>query len=268
MLAPKVIAATLSGGPVGPGDRVNATDRTLTMRSCTAAGRVLRPERPLALLDAAVTGGSSQTLWSAFTTVQPTSATTRDAHHVVFYAGQKTVELRPRDLLGVCSDGAIGAKRCSVPSPVASSYLATVVTETGGLWPAAGTTAQLVTDASPLRLQPPAAPSGSKGVVPFVHVALAPVGEDTAMGATPFVVLGELDKVVPVSSARFGALTVSADGTFKWDLMGAPGEIVSVWYAKAGEEKPALMSAKCTMTAVGVCTLQCDDTACSCPNNA
>ena len=37
-----MINAVLSGGPVGPGDRVNVTDAVMTLRACDANGRILR----------------------------------------------------------------------------------------------------------------------------------------------------------------------------------------------------------------------------------
>jgi hypothetical protein len=69
-LAIQMINAVLSGGPVGPGDRLNMTDAVLTMRSCDANGRVLRGDRPHAPLDlafaAALDGNIDEplTLWS------------------------------------------------------------------------------------------------------------------------------------------------------------------------------------------------------------
>lgn len=41
-----MINAVLSGGPVGPGDRVNLTDAVMTLRSCDASGRILRKKPP------------------------------------------------------------------------------------------------------------------------------------------------------------------------------------------------------------------------------
>lgn len=43
-LAIQMINAVLSGGPVGPGDRLNATDATMTLRACDANGRILRKQ--------------------------------------------------------------------------------------------------------------------------------------------------------------------------------------------------------------------------------
>lgn len=46
-LAIQMINAVLSGGPVGPGDRLNVTDAVMTLRSCDANGRLLRKKRCL-----------------------------------------------------------------------------------------------------------------------------------------------------------------------------------------------------------------------------
>lgn len=44
--------ATLSAGPVAPGDRMGLEDKALILRSCRADGLLLKPSRPLTTLDA------------------------------------------------------------------------------------------------------------------------------------------------------------------------------------------------------------------------
>ena len=43
--------ATLSAGPVAPGDKIGLEDRELILRACRADGKILKPSRPLTTLD-------------------------------------------------------------------------------------------------------------------------------------------------------------------------------------------------------------------------
>lgn len=262
--------ATLSGGPVGPGDRLNRTNHTMTLRSCTADGVVLRPEHPLAILDTefrASSSPSSDTLaWSAFSSFQvvdttsSAAAASRAGHHVVFVSGSDPVVIRPSDLLPVCGTTIIASRRCGEVTPT-TSYIAVVITETGGVWPAAATSSQtitIVTETSPLSLSAPPVPPGSKGVVPFVYVALAPWQSGHSCGG--WVVLGELDKAVPISPNRFGTLTSA--GT--WELVGAPGEKVWLTAVRDGDVS-TLYTQACILSSEGAGTLTCGiASGCSC----
>ena len=109
-LAIQMINAVLSGGPVGPGDRLNTTDAVMTMRACNTDGRVLRGDRPHAPLDlafAATLGKHVEdpedstsgplTLWSSYT-----NHSSVGQYHYLFSAGDKdtaAVEVYPKDLL-------------------------------------------------------------------------------------------------------------------------------------------------------------------------
>ena len=76
----------------------------------------------------------------------------------------------------------------------ATSYIAAIITETGGAWPPTAQNLVEVTPTKPLKLTPPSASSSSPGgVVGFSYAVLAP-----ALGGTPWAILGELNKVVPV----------------------------------------------------------------------
>ena len=46
------LISALSGGPVGPSDRIGFTDRTLVMRTCRDDGVLLKPDRPATPIDA------------------------------------------------------------------------------------------------------------------------------------------------------------------------------------------------------------------------
>lgn len=47
----EALVATLSTGPVGPGDKINDTDVLLMMMSCDGNGRLLKPSHPATAID-------------------------------------------------------------------------------------------------------------------------------------------------------------------------------------------------------------------------
>ncbi|CAF2648055.1 unnamed protein product [Rotaria sp. Silwood2] len=50
----EILIATLSTGPVTPGDAINYTDVNRIMRCCNQRGLILKPDRPITLIDALV----------------------------------------------------------------------------------------------------------------------------------------------------------------------------------------------------------------------
>ncbi|XP_076436393.1 uncharacterized protein LOC143275932 isoform X2 [Babylonia areolata] len=67
--------ATLSTGPVGPGDAINLTDRDTLMRCCASDGMILKPSRPATAIDGVFMEmgfgegeGTSGEVWSTYTT--------------------------------------------------------------------------------------------------------------------------------------------------------------------------------------------------------
>lgn len=47
----EALVATLSTGPVGPGDKINGTNVNLLMRCCDGNGRLLKPSFPAVAID-------------------------------------------------------------------------------------------------------------------------------------------------------------------------------------------------------------------------
>ena len=197
----------------------------------------------------------------------------------MFYSGHSvSPEIYPKDLLQPCSGTALGKLRgCNAHMdkglPANSTiYAAATITETGGAWPPTRTTRSPlveVTPTKPLVLRPPLATTEStatKGVVSFSYVVLAP-----ALGGTPWFVLGELEKVVPVSPTRFGDLTTSGS-TLTWELSGESDEEVTISYAQAGKFAGGLKSVTCllknlqpTRAGPGAATLSCSlPSGCTC----
>ena len=83
-------------------------------------------------------------------------------------------------------------------------------------------------------------------MTPFQYVVLAPTN-------WAFVVFGELDKAVPLSRVRFGALHVT-ERALTWAVRGGAGEEVRIFWARA--ETKVLESVVCTLTQ-GEGTLSC-----------
>jgi hypothetical protein len=298
----QMIAATLSGGPVGPGDRLNLTDRVMVMRSCNGDGRILRPERPLTLLDAAFpaakkspseltpaavhssatqrqssgsasqpTHGNIRTLWGSYSSFLVGGA--RTAFHYVFYTAHEgspsAITLQVDELLESCSTSTLGARRCRSEGGATEddAFLAAVITQTGhggGGW--AGTDhgkLTLVDKDHPLTLAPPQPARATPGLERFQYVLLAPLGRGgKGLAGSGFVILGELDKVVPVSTARFHGLTGTRSGALSWPLTGAVGEVITISYALA-TDTATLKSVKCIF-ATTAATLTCSGSTCKC----
>lgn len=52
----EALLSALSAGPVGIGDRIGRTDRSLVLRCCRSDGLLLKPDRPIAALDGSLLG--------------------------------------------------------------------------------------------------------------------------------------------------------------------------------------------------------------------
>ena len=269
----QIIMATLAGGPVGPGDRLGLVNRSMVMHSCNEVGLVLRPSRPITALDVAFATDSEShvesaavpsTIWSTYNTfsLNGSSPSSGTAVHYVFYSGTNPVTITPVDLLSPCANTSIGQKRDCVDMAfgLASSehtYFAVTVTHTGGEWAADGSqrTLRRVEATEPLKLTPP--PSISRGSQPFTFEVLAP-----SLAGSPWVVLGELDKIATVSNDRFARLQVSNMLALNWVLTGGPGEEVHITWAKV--DTLELETTTCTLDASGTGSFRCAGSRCLC----
>ena len=172
----------------------------------------------------------------------------RSAFHYVFYAGHQPTTIFPSELLQVCSNTSLGARRCAdeggaiAPTP---GYVAAIITQTGGAWPPALSPLQIVTETEPLELAPPAPAVHTPGVTNFQYAVLAPAH-------WPFVVLGELDKVVPLSRVRFGELKLTKS-SLTWEVRGGVGEKVSIYWSRMMVYSVVV----CEMSPQGQATLVC-----------
>jgi hypothetical protein len=154
----QTLMAVLSGGPVGPGDRLAMTDPVLAMRTCTAEGKITRPDRPLAPLDIVfsrdLNSRGNQIVWSSF------SEHGDHAWHYLFAAElREPVHVFPQDLLTTAASD--------------TDFVAVLVVGDGSSWPATavgtattGSTIHFVNATSPLVLPASTNPGPSPGPSP------------------------------------------------------------------------------------------------------
>ena len=251
----QVISATLSWGPVGPGDRLNRTDHDLTLRSCTTNGTILRPRAPMAPLEGVfssarfgATGGDGALFpWGAV--VGPSGAP--DAFVVLHHAGpvaQSHARVNATVAELAALPGATGG--------TAGRYLAISMSDWG---PAAGADPEMrVVDAvTPLALDLSGTSPPRTQAAVYQYWLLAPI--DPASG---LVLLGELGKVVPLSAQRVSAVTFGAG--LRAEIVGAAGETVEI--SAVNTKTIARIDAVCTIAPRGTATFQCaaSPDACSC----
>ena len=74
-----ILVATLSTGPVAPGDRINYTNVQRVMRCCRKDGLILKPDRPLTTINALISD------WAFYNSVsQGELYSTRTTMSVIF----------------------------------------------------------------------------------------------------------------------------------------------------------------------------------------
>jgi hypothetical protein len=69
------------------------------------------------------------------------------------------------------------------------------------------------------------------------------------------VLLGEVNKMVPVSRVRFANIDASVSGSTTVDLLGAAGETVVVAFTRSGAQDRSVAKTSCTLSDVGKCSL-------------
>jgi hypothetical protein len=55
----EILIATLSTGPVGPGDAINYTNVERIMKCCNQIGAILKPDRPLTMINTLISDWAS-----------------------------------------------------------------------------------------------------------------------------------------------------------------------------------------------------------------
>ena len=71
----EALLSAMSGGPVGIGDRIGRTDRSIVMRTCDESGRLLQPDAPIGLIDDCLFGSPARGERLAWATASTTIGT-------------------------------------------------------------------------------------------------------------------------------------------------------------------------------------------------
>ena len=254
----QVISATLSWGPVGPGDRLNRTDHDLTLRSCTANGTILRPRAPMAPLEGVFSSARFGTAASFFPwgaavgpAGGPGDGQQKDAfvvlHHAAAAASGDQVNVTVAELAALPGATAAGAS---------GSYLAASMSDWSAAAAGAKPDMRIVDAQSPLALDLSGSVPPRAQAAVYQYWLLAPI--DPASGMA---LLGELGKVVPLSAQRVPVVASSAAG-LRAEIIGVPGERVLI--TAVGTKTMAVVDTACTIGADGTATFTCHANAATC----
>ncbi|KAK3789015.1 hypothetical protein RRG08_058193 [Elysia crispata] len=108
----QVVVATLSRGPVGPGDKMDGTNRTLLMRCCNDDGLILKPARPARAIDDQII----EMAYGDHSGVAGEVWTTYSSHEVLLYGVIFAAN--------ITQDYSITAKKAGFLSPLAPEFKA------------------------------------------------------------------------------------------------------------------------------------------------
>ena len=224
----QTLITTLTAGPVGIADEIGFTNTTLVLQTCTANGTLLQPDKPSTPIDAMFSpsppfrppgevwqthtrlidnGDGTEVLWRFVLAV--------DTQFSLRHDDLWPADAQARDSLAVSWHT---RHRCGEEVQSRSGQ-----SECARRWNASST--------YKLRTSP---------MVDLEHgfdfVVSAPILWSSSGRGISF--LGELSKIVTVSSARFGQqIRCERDGTLTMQLRGAPGEQVELTYAVFANEK-------------------------------
>eukprot|EP00039_Didymoeca_costata_P022624 m.347079 g.347079 ORF g.347079 m.347079 type:complete len:830 (+) comp31229_c0_seq1:119-2608(+) len=208
-----VFMATLSRGPIGLGDGIHNTNKTLVMRTCTENGTILAPQYALTPIDATWATGrhpptiddkAAAAVWSAHTEFGLL------VWHFVFGLDVPTsFPLLGKDLWPPIKSTAFVSRGWHAPPCRNGSTVASC-----GV--VIGTMPDMKTGLPPSDL-----PLGTHF---WELTTIAPVTDGG------IALLGELDKIVHVSPARFNAISEMRGGLYI-KLAGAPQEVVRLYFA-------------------------------------
>jgi len=225
--------ATLSRGPVTPGDKIGSFNVSLIMRSCRTDGRLLQPDTPALALDAQLVhvaaggaaGGVNGELWATSTTVSVGGAKRHD--HVLAVNISVPYAVAPAELDAHCgsSTGSTGST---------GSTAAAVVFDSGNF-----SSARPFDAAHPLRVRP-------CGLGDFGLYHTAPVLPNG------WALLGEASKWVPVSAARVLSYGEVAGGVVA-RVVGVAGEVVEFGFFDTATGQ--VHTASCTFAAAATAQL-------------
>jgi len=256
----QVLVATLSTGPVSPGDKIGASNATLLGASFRAGdGLLLKPDRPATLMDAAYLAALAAAPPTSPTVPLPELTHTFSAHgpgrayrwHYLLAAN-----------LSSSASGGTGDVMLGVDAlgPMASSSGGYAVFDYFTLaWNGGGGGAQGVPFNATLPLHIPlgtAQPSPPLGALPLRYLVAAPVLR------SGWVLVGEAGKFVTMAGARAQGFQETGAG-FSMEVVALGSEGIEVLVVPPGGAQPVAVD--CSTTAAQPSrTLLCSGVACTC----
>ncbi|XP_048245143.1 uncharacterized protein LOC124119103 isoform X1 [Haliotis rufescens] len=217
------LIATLSTGPVGPGDMIGAFNASIIMKSVNADGKILKPSKPATAIDNQIR---------------------RLAFGADFNGPSGEVYTTYSDFGGMWKFGIILAADLLAGytiTPTDAGFQQLPQFPTSRVFSHSSTSSiDIFTDDTPLVL------SGCSTVAYCLHYTSPTI----AMGDnTVVVVLGELDKWVPMSPQRVVWIRMDTDVSIR--ITGAPSEVVTFWFSLNDQ----VVTVKCILGPKGFATI-------------
>ncbi|CAF1203745.1 unnamed protein product [Rotaria sordida] len=194
----EIVLATLSTGPVSPGDAINYTNIERIMRCCRKDGLILKPDRPITMIDSLIAdwaennGNIQGELYSTQTTIN------NQTFSIIFASSmQKDYLIYPSMIKG----------------------------QSGIIWSYENSTdISIFDDTHPLYI-----PSNKCNSSSFCLWYISPLWQFNDVHHTQYAFMGELNKWTSVSRQRINSIDINFDqGQTAITIKGPPGEIISL----------------------------------------
>jgi len=200
----QLIVAVLSTGPVGIGDQIGKTNISLVKRCCMTDGKILKPDKPATPIDRwFLASGPDGQVWDTFTDFNGLRW-----HEVLVVDLRIDFDLYPSDL-GIDSNADYVMYEILYGSVVSTSSLAPF-TESAPLWIPASS----LNDSDATKQHDP--------VYEYHTYFFAPIIE-----ANGWTILGEQDKIVPVSKHRIPKIVYDSSSLIL-SVRGVPFETTTI----------------------------------------
>ena len=287
-----VALAVLTTGPVGLGDGPGMTNASLAARTCRADGTLLKPSKPLTAIDATFVprGAKSGPLPTVGFLPLPKGSPDcagpgkgRPCSPKAYQTHSAIALAPPAYAQAVKSTAAVWHQLVTIHlgsfTPAVADFYPALGPGGGGTgspqsvaayreyrWapcaPGAGTFGPCLKNAWPAGL-----PDVSSGPTRFdannatawkLFTFFPPLPLPKGKGKGAWILLGELDKIVPVSPQRFAEVGVDAAGCVAWRMQGQKGEAVRVHAVPPGPGKHVVGTfdgAQCPPGGPNSCTL-------------
>ena len=239
--------ATLSAGPVSPGDGVGMTNKSLIMCSCNEDGTLLKPSWPATPVDSYFsaragisTDGPEGELYATYTNVasKGSSADTGDTYTVAHILA-----------MDMASDFQLSLST-ELPTAVRASGAESFFTWSTNTAECGDITAPTVAhSASSLKVA-----ACGKADFQVLHAAPEINCESSTDETVTWGLLGEVGKWVPVSPQRFQSVQCAEGGGLQTTVTGSEGEVVNLRFARkpaSANDDTTVVTVQCTIGSTG-----------------